>query len=92
MSLIDPQPTTDSRTKQQNFLLSFGFVRTVTASGHHYFRHPHSEAEVILQALPRERVAHPFHWTLVRGTLDDFNILPREKFFDAVQDRRRAVS
>ena len=42
-------------------------------------------------SLPRNKAAHPFHWMKVRGTLDDFGFLDRDKFFDAVRERSPAA-
>ena len=75
----------------EDVILSFCFENKVTATGQHLFTHPGSEADVILQPLPRDRLAHHSHWMMVQGTLDDFGFLPRREFFDAVC-LRRAVS
>ncbi len=75
----------------EDLLASFGFERKDLASGHHFFQHPGSIARVTLPSAPREKIAHPFHWLGVRGTLDGFGFLPREQFFDALRERSPAA-
>lgn len=73
-------------------LLSFDFVMSETPEGIRLFRHPRSEAVLLLPHYRREKPAHHFHYTSVRGTLEDFGFLKPDEFDDVVRNHGRAVS
>ena len=72
-------------------LNSFGFERKTLTDGNYLFEYPGTNVVVSLPSLPRDKAARPFHWMKVRGTLDDFGFLDRDKFFDAVRERSPAA-
>jgi hypothetical protein len=73
-------------------LLSFDFVMSETREGYRLFRHPHSEAVLLLPRYRRDKSAHHFHLSSVRGTLADFGFLKSEEFDDIVRNHGRAAS
>ena len=71
---------------------SVGFELIVLPKGFRQFRHSHSIAQVTLPKYAHgEKDARAFHWMSVRGTLDDFGILSRDRFFDAIRERSPAA-
>ncbi len=76
----------------EDTLLSFGFRMNVTPEKFRLFRHPHSEAIVMLPAYRRDRPAMQTHIVSVRGTLDGFGFLDRREFDDVVRHHGRAAS
>jgi hypothetical protein len=73
-------------------LLSFDLVMTETHEGYRLFRHPHSEAVLLLPNCRREKAAQQFHYASVRGTLADFGSLKSDEFDDFVRSHGRAAS
>jgi hypothetical protein len=76
----------------EDALLSFGFQLSVTPEKFRLFRHPQSEAVVMLPAYRRDRAALQTHIVSVRGTLDGFGFLNRDEFDDVVRNHGRAAS
>jgi len=76
----------------EDTLLSFGFQLSVTPEKYRLFRHPHSEAVVMLPEYRRARAALQTHIVSVRGTLDGFGFLDRDEFDDVVRNHGRAAS
>lgn len=81
-----------SYAQLEDLMRSFGFSLTILPTGHRQFRHPQSIAQLTLPAYAHgNKEARPFHWMSVRGTLDDFGFLDRDKFFDAIRERSPAA-
>ena len=76
----------------ESLLLSFGFELTIIPKGFRQFRHSRSIAQVTLPKYAHgDKEAHAIHWVAIRGTLDDFGFLPRDRFFDAIRERISAA-
>ena len=71
--------------EMEALLRSFGFERFEVPNSHRHFSHAASGAELTLPCFPPDRVADPHHWMKVRGALDDYGVLPRDQFFDALR-------
>jgi hypothetical protein len=75
----------------EDLLLSFGFERFEVPNSHRLFTHVETGAELMLPCFPPDRAAHDFHWSKVRGVLDDYNFLARSQFFDRVREYSSAA-
>ena len=82
---------TPSFAALRQFLVDLGFTHGVVPGSHVYFEHPRSAALLVFRVLRDDEEVGATYLTMTRSVLDDFGIMDRKDFDNALRERSLAV-